>query len=161
MCSEVCFSSQGNYFCYFSCLWPSLDGLLSLAFNVKNEEFEICMCLYNTIFICKLLSHDKDSLRWELWTHTHSAFDLAFPQVDILENVNLFLQLYVKIVAHIFWVFTLATHCFKQYVSWILTTFFDKYGYAPYLWMRKQNPEKLSDFLRVTQPWRSNTQIRT
>lgn len=50
-----------------------MDGLLSLAFNVKNEEFEIYMCLYNAIFICKLLSHDKDSALGTVNTHTHTA----------------------------------------------------------------------------------------
>ena len=38
--SGACFSSQGNYLCYFSCLQPSLDGWLGLALDVKKEVFE-------------------------------------------------------------------------------------------------------------------------
>lgn len=35
--SGVCFSSQGNYFCYFSHLQPPLDGWLGLALDVQKE----------------------------------------------------------------------------------------------------------------------------
>lgn len=54
---EASLSSQGNDFCYFDCF--SLLGWLAEP-DVKNEELEIHMCLSSTIFICKLLSHDRD-----------------------------------------------------------------------------------------------------
>lgn len=60
----------------------------------------------------------------ELWAHTHSAFGLVFPKVNILQDVNLFLQGNSKI-ANMYGAFTLARHCFKHIIcsSFTLASF--------------------------------------
>jgi hypothetical protein len=86
---------------------------LHLALDVRNEGFEICTRLGNTIFTCKWLSLERDSECRNV--NTYSAFDLVFPEVVILQDVYLFFQINIKIVPNS-WVLTLDRHCFKHIV---------------------------------------------
>lgn len=92
--SGVCFSSQGNYFCYFSRLQPPLDGWLGLALDVQKESLKLA-CVCTTKFSFANYRH-RILFVSEDWEHSHGAFDfLIFPKVDT--DVQLLSQMNVKI----------------------------------------------------------------
>lgn len=118
--SGVWFSSQGSYFCYFSCLQPSLDGVAEPGF--RCEEW----VLWNSHMLVQPNFHFQITVTWyplSLGLQTQAQC-LIFPKVDILRDVHLLLQIKVTIVVSICWLCALARHSFKNIIciSWILTT---------------------------------------